>query len=163
MKLAGPLRLNLSKSGLGLSLGVRGLHVGGPYLRAGVPGTGVYYRKSLRPAPVMTAPPRSSQMETPWFFAVQALLGNQPQRCLSILERGPLGSGPAVHIEVGPDVVVTLLPDACGVAVLRAEALERLGRRDEAIAAAEDASVRHRCNVATVVLAELRGGQGGTA
>src|SRR5438093_347884 len=51
LRLAGPLRLNLSKSGLGLSLGVPGLHVGvgprGRYVRAGIPGTGVYYRKSL--------------------------------------------------------------------------------------------------------------------
>jgi hypothetical protein len=162
MKLAGPLRLNFSKSGLGLSMGVRGLHVGvspkrGPYFRGGVPGTGVYYRKSLRPAPVMTSPPKSMQMETPWFFAVQALLKNQPQRCLSILSAGPLGSGPAVHIEVGPDVVVTLLPDQCGVAVLRAEALDRLGRKDDAIAAVRAASERHGCNVAKVVLTELQG------
>src|SRR5207248_10868322 len=164
MKVAGPLRLNFSKSGLGLSLGVRGMHVGvsprrGPYLRAGVPGTGIYYRKSLgqRQAPVHTAPPKATQTETPWFFAVQALLGNQPQRCLSILDSGVLGSGPAVHIEVGPDVVVTLLPDTCGVAVLRAEALERLGRKDEAITAVEAVSARYHCNVATVVLAELRG------
>jgi hypothetical protein len=162
MKLAGPLRLNFSKSGLGLSLGVRGLHVGvspkrGSYVRAGVPGTGIYYRKSLRTRPVMTAAPKSTQLDTPWFFAAQALLQNQPQRCLSLLSAGPLGSGPAVHIEVGPDVVVTLLPDACGVAVLRAEALERLGRKDEAIAAVRDASQRHRCNVAEVVLTELEG------
>ena len=162
LKVAGPLRLNFSKSGLGMSLGVRGLHVGvspkrGPYLRAGVPGTGVYYRKSLGQsrAPVMTAPPTSTQTETPWFFAVQALLANQPQRCLTILDGAALGSGPAVHIEVGPDVVVTLLPDACGVAVLRAEALERLGRKNEAVAAVDN-SVRAGCNVAKVVLAELQ-------
>jgi hypothetical protein len=162
MKLAGPLRLNFSKSGLGLSLGVRGMHMGvspkrGPYLRAGVPGTGIYHRKSLRPQPVMTAAPTHSQTETPWMFAVEALLQNDPQRCLSILDGGVLGSGPAVHVEVGPDVVVTLLPDPCGIAVLRAEALDRLGRKDEAIAAAQAASSQG-CNVATVVLAELRGG-----
>jgi hypothetical protein len=163
MKLAGPLRLNFSKSGLGLSLGVRGLHVGtspkrGPYLRAGVPGTGVYYRKSLRArTPVMTAPPTQTETETPWFYAVEALLRNKPQRCLTILDGGTLGSGPALHVEVGPDVVVSLLPDPCGVAVLRAEALDRLGRKAEAIAAVEDASSRDGCNVAKVVLTELQG------
>jgi hypothetical protein len=58
---------------------------------------------------------------------------------------------------VGPDVVVTVLPDQCGVAVLRAEALDRLGRKADAIAAVEEASSRHGCNVAKVVLTELRG------
>lgn len=146
-----------------MSVGVRGLHVGtspkrGPYLRAGVPGTGLYYRKSRRGrAPVMTTPPRQAQTETPWFFAVEALLKNQPQRCLSILDGGVLGSGPALHVEVGPDVVVTLLPDPCGVAVLRAEALDRLGRKPEAIAAVQAVVARTGCNVAKVVLAELQG------
>lgn len=46
----GPLRLNLSKSGLGLSGGVKGLRVGtgprGSYLHGGR--EGLYFRKSLR-------------------------------------------------------------------------------------------------------------------
>lgn len=49
----GPLRINLSKSGLGTSLGVTGLRVRtgpkGSYLHAGR--EGLYYRKSLRSAP----------------------------------------------------------------------------------------------------------------
>jgi hypothetical protein len=40
---------------------------------------------------------------------------------------------------------------------LRAEALDRLGRKDEAIAAVQDASTRYNCNVAKVVLTELEG------
>jgi len=161
MKIAGPLRLNLSKSGLGLSLGVKGLHVGvspkrGPYLRAGVPGTGIYYRTSLgQRRPVMTSRPTHVQTQTPWFFAVHALLANQPQRCLQILDGGVLGSGPALHVEVGPDVVVTLLPDPCGVAVVRAEALERLGRKSDAVAGLEAAVAASGCNVAKVALAEM--------
>jgi len=161
MKIAGPLRLNLSKSGLGLSLGVKGLHVGvspkrGPYLRAGVPGTGIDYRTSLgQRRSVMTSRPTHVQTQTPWFFAVHALLANQPQRCLQILDGGVLGSGPALHVEVGPDVVVTLLPDPCGVAVVRAEALERLGRKSDAVAALEAAVAASGCNVAKVALAEM--------
>ena len=45
----GPLRINLSKSGLGASVGVKGLRVGtgprGKYLHAGR--EGLYYRRSL--------------------------------------------------------------------------------------------------------------------
>lgn len=45
----GPLRLNLSKSGVGLSFGITGLRIGtgprGPYIHAGR--EGIYYRKSL--------------------------------------------------------------------------------------------------------------------
>ena len=67
LRIAGPLRLNFSKSGLGLSLGVPGLHVGtgprGRYVRAGVPGTGVYYRRRWTvPARYTSASPlRSSK------------------------------------------------------------------------------------------------------
>ena len=46
----GPFRLNLSKSGLGLSVGITGLRVGigptGPYFHAGK--GGLYFRKSLK-------------------------------------------------------------------------------------------------------------------
>lgn len=45
----GPFRLNLSKSGLGLSFGITGLRIGtgpkGPYIHAGR--GGLYFRKSL--------------------------------------------------------------------------------------------------------------------
>ena len=47
---AGPLKINLSKSGIGLSTGMKGAHVGmssrgRPYVSGGA--NGVYYRKSL--------------------------------------------------------------------------------------------------------------------
>jgi len=46
----GPIRLNLSKSGLGASIGVRGFRVGQDakgqsYTAASIPGTGIYERK----------------------------------------------------------------------------------------------------------------------
>lgn len=53
----GPLRFNLSKSGLGVSFGVRGLRVGsgakGNYIHAGR--AGVYYRKTLPGRPIASA------------------------------------------------------------------------------------------------------------
>jgi hypothetical protein len=91
--------------------------------------------------------------------AVNALLAGDPAGCLSIFDAGSIGGGPAVHIEVDADVVVTLRPDECGVAVLRAEALERLGRRDEALALVA-AQAAKGCHVAEVVATELRGGRG---
>jgi Protein of unknown function (DUF4236) len=57
----GPFRFNLSKSGVGLSVGVRGLRIGtgprGHYIHAGA--NGFYYRASLGHAG--QKPPRSSQ------------------------------------------------------------------------------------------------------
>ncbi|HZU41682.1 MAG TPA: DUF4236 domain-containing protein [Terriglobales bacterium] len=46
----GPLALNLSKSGIGLSAGLRGLRAGLSshgriYTSANIPGTGLYYRR----------------------------------------------------------------------------------------------------------------------
>jgi hypothetical protein len=48
----GPLHINFSKSGIGVSLGVPGARVGKTatgktYVSGGVPGTGVGYRKYL--------------------------------------------------------------------------------------------------------------------
>jgi hypothetical protein len=48
------IRLNLSKSGIGVSAGVRGLHVGldsrgRPYTSAGLPSTGLSMREYGRP------------------------------------------------------------------------------------------------------------------
>lgn len=48
----GPVHLNFSKHGLGASLGVPGLTFGknargSDYFRAGIPGTGLFYRSSL--------------------------------------------------------------------------------------------------------------------
>ena len=160
LKLAGPLRLNLSKSGLGLSLGVPGLHIGsgprGRYLRAGIPGTGVYYRTSLdKPKPAHTRAPTKTEQETGWMRATHALLSGDPKACLSILDAGPIGGGPAVHVEVDADVVVTLVPDDCGLAVLRAEALDRLGDHAHALALVDE-SAKQGCHVAEVVATELR-------
>lgn len=49
----GPLRVNLSKSGVGFSFGVKGLRVGSnangrKYVSASVPGTGARYYKSTK-------------------------------------------------------------------------------------------------------------------
>src|SRR5438067_12503155 len=93
LKLAGPLRLNFSKSGLGLSLGVPGLHIGtgpgGRYVRAGVPGTGVYYRKSVnRPRPPHVAEPTEEERESGWMIAVRALLVGHPDEWPRVLDAG---------------------------------------------------------------------------
>jgi len=60
----GPIRLNLSKSGLGASLGVRGLRVGTDakgrsYTATSIPGTGIYQRQysSHSPTPGNNAAP----------------------------------------------------------------------------------------------------------
>jgi hypothetical protein len=159
LRIAGPLRLNLSKSGLGLSLGVPGLHIGrgprGPYVRAGLPGTGIYYRKSLGPRPVRTRAPTRRDIDSVWMQAVKALLAGDAEGCLRLLDQVKPGKGPAVHIEVEQDIVVTIAPDRCGIAVLRAEALERLGRVGEALAVVEQAGGDEKCHVARVVAAEL--------
>ena len=167
LHVAGPLRLNFSKSGLGLSLGVPGLHIGkgprGPYVRAGLPGTGIYYRKSLGNRPVRTRAPAKRDIDSDWMQAVKALLAGDAAGCLAILDRVKPGKGPAVHVEVGDDVVVTIAPDPCGIAVLRAEALDRLGRVDEALAIVEQAGSDENCHVGRVIAAELREQPGGTS
>ena len=159
LRIAGPLRLNFSKSGLGLSLGVPGLHAGrgprGSYVRAGLPGTGIYYRTSLGPRPVRTRAPARRELDSAWMQAVKVLLAGDAQGCLTLLDRVVPGKGPAVHIEVDQDVIVTIAPDQCGIAVLRAEALERLGRIGEALAIVEQAGMDEKCHVARVVAAEL--------
>lgn len=66
---AGPFRFNLSKSGVGLSVGVRGLRIGtgprGHYVHAGA--GGLYYRSSIRRAgqkrPAHEAAPQSFAQE----------------------------------------------------------------------------------------------------
>jgi hypothetical protein len=61
----GPLRLNLSKSGLGLSAGVKGLRIGtgprGTYLHGGR--EGLYYRKSLESPGKEIRPEREANSE----------------------------------------------------------------------------------------------------
>ena len=51
IKLGKGTRLNLSKSGLGISTGAKGFRVStgprGSRVTAGIPGTGIYYTKSL--------------------------------------------------------------------------------------------------------------------
>src|SRR5687768_17241805 len=55
----GPLRLNLSRSGMGASLGVRGARIGvgprGSYVHVGR--GGLYYRQSLDPRPSLSRTP----------------------------------------------------------------------------------------------------------
>jgi hypothetical protein len=59
---AGPFRLNLSKSGIGVSAGIPGLRVGagprGTYVHMG--GHGVYYRQTLSPTEKSTIEPASA-------------------------------------------------------------------------------------------------------
>jgi hypothetical protein len=55
IRLFGGLHLNLSKSGIGLSTGTRGFHVGVDsrrrrYVSAGIPGTGLSVREYGKPA-----------------------------------------------------------------------------------------------------------------
>jgi hypothetical protein len=51
----GPIRFTLEKTGIGISVGTRGLHIGRSpngklYVSAGIPGTGFYWRKDLSAA-----------------------------------------------------------------------------------------------------------------
>jgi hypothetical protein len=116
----------------------------------------VYYRTSLdKPKPAHTRAPTKTEQETGWMRATHALVSGDPKACLSILDAGPAGGGPAVHIEVDADVVVTLLPDDCGLAVLRAEALDRLDDQAGALALVDEAA-KQGCHVAEVVATELR-------
>jgi hypothetical protein len=51
----GPIRFTLEKTGIGVSIGTRGLHIGRSpsgrlYVSAGIPGTGFYWRKDLSTA-----------------------------------------------------------------------------------------------------------------
>mgnify|MGYP001096637902 CR=1 FL=1 len=48
----GPIRLTIEKTGIGISIGTRGVHIGRSpngriYISAGIPGTGLYWRKDL--------------------------------------------------------------------------------------------------------------------
>src|SRR6185437_6319764 len=61
----GPFRVNLSKSGIGYSFGVRGARIGansrGTYIRMGR--GGVYYQKYLsQPVPLPLAPPADQEL-----------------------------------------------------------------------------------------------------
>src|SRR5438067_9793741 len=63
----GPLRFNLSSSGIGVSAGVKGFRVGtgprGNYIHAGR--GGLYYRSTLSPRPITPTPTMpSGQSET---------------------------------------------------------------------------------------------------
>lgn len=70
----GPLRLNLSKSGLGVSTGVKGLRVSvgprGTYLNAGT--KGVYYRKKLNSKRFLSTTPLS--FSRLWIFVFFGIL-----------------------------------------------------------------------------------------
>lgn len=58
----GPLRLNLSKSGIGYSMGVRGIRIGKDakgrtYSASSIPGTGLYRRDYLSSSQSAVTPP----------------------------------------------------------------------------------------------------------
>jgi hypothetical protein len=61
----GPLRLNLSRSGLGASVGVKGARIGfgprGSYVHVGR--AGLYYRQSLSPGPTRPIAPQPELSE----------------------------------------------------------------------------------------------------
>ncbi|MCB0168803.1 MAG: DUF4236 domain-containing protein [Anaerolineae bacterium] len=79
------LRLNLSKSGIGLSAGIPGLRLSagprGSFINLGLPGTGISYRKKIgdhnvidfggsdEPAPVSAAAAPKTKTPAPGFFA----------------------------------------------------------------------------------------------
>lgn len=65
----GPIRLNFSKSGVGVSAGVKGFRVskrarGGVTATASIPGTGVSYSKTIIPAKSKRGAAKKSGKET---------------------------------------------------------------------------------------------------
>lgn len=72
----GPLRLNLSKRGLGASVGVKGLRAGvdasgKPYVAGGR--GGIYFRERIRStdaAPAESTPPRRGSSMVAWSVAI---------------------------------------------------------------------------------------------
>jgi hypothetical protein len=72
----GPLRLNLSKRGLGASVGVKGLRAGvdasgKPYMAGGR--GGIYFRERIRPpstAPAGSPPSRGRSAAVAWTVAI---------------------------------------------------------------------------------------------
>jgi hypothetical protein len=80
---AGPFRFNLSKSGLGMSAGVKGLRVGtgprGSYVHMGA--GGVYYRQTLSPARKSAAGGSRSRRDLEWRG------GGAPEQGRPLLER----------------------------------------------------------------------------
>ena len=73
------LHLNLSKSGIGVSAGARGFHVGvdsrrRPYVSAGLVGTGLSWREYVKPSPRPAARPGSSLAGCLLLAAVALLL-----------------------------------------------------------------------------------------
>lgn len=116
-------RLNVSKSGIGVSTGVRGLRLGvgprGPYVSVGIPGTGLsYYRRlgsgrsrSSRPAHTAPPPPPLGDPLATNEALLQSLKGRDPAEVYP-LARAVLGS------EVAPLVPVAVLALFVGAALL---------------------------------------------
>ena len=73
----GPIRLNLSRSGLGVSVGMRGFRIGtgarGAYVRAGR--GGFYYQQYLRASRPAPAPPQSPNVAPPHAPPEENVLG----------------------------------------------------------------------------------------
>jgi hypothetical protein len=91
----GPLRINISKSGVGYSVGIRGLRVGKDaarrtYSSLSIPGTGIYRRDYLSNArpPVVPLPTPTSPVQNP----------APPRRISSVAVRWVLCIGGAVLI-----------------------------------------------------------------
>jgi tetratricopeptide (TPR) repeat protein len=102
----GPVRLNLSRSGLGASFGVKGARIGfgprGSYVHVGR--GGLYYRQSLSPGPAQPRAPRPEPTELPEIDSadVQDLTDSSSTDLLAELNR--------VHrrVELFPIAVVLL-------------------------------------------------------
>jgi hypothetical protein len=98
----GPLRLNLSKGGLGISAGVKGLRIGtgprGTYLHAGR--GGLYVREYLShhvpareaPAPRLDRPPASASVASPELLEAPSSVPSPPHPEIAITP------GPAPHM-----------------------------------------------------------------
>ena len=77
----GPLRVNLSKSGIGYSVGTRGFRVGqdargGRYRAISIPKTGIYRRdyEPKTPPPITGAGPVQRRMHWPVYIGAAILL-----------------------------------------------------------------------------------------
>lgn len=112
---AGPVRWNLSKRGIGMSVGVRGLRVGtgprGPYVAGGR--GGVYFRQSLRPHPGTRSAGRTtigvSRRASTATYTVAPPVAPQQRQAIPSVPPSPYPSGqPALD----PSVPVHYIADA---------------------------------------------------
>lgn len=109
------LRLTFSKSGMGLSAGVKGLRVGigptGKRVNASLPGTGVYYRKTE--GWDKSSPAASQQAVCPKCGISIGKPGNPNQRRASFLKHlmgGKKYGGHELSREEAENIVQSIIP-----------------------------------------------------